>query len=89
MSQELIDEVKALRKEVAAARKEAREARQSEKERARRAKYDRLKAEGRLPLREAVGRGMPTIPTYSEWNGLSKEEDQAEYDYYNKTAGRL
>lgn len=41
-----------------------------------RAEYDRLKHEKRLPIKPAIGRGMPTVVPFSEWDGSTAEEQE-------------
>ena len=35
----------------------------------RRIRYEQLKASGNLALKPAMGRGMPEVPSFEEWNG--------------------
>jgi len=68
--EELINEIRKLRKDI--------------KDRARYEKYCRLKEQGKLSLKPAMGRGMPTVPEYHEWDGLSSRESEEQARWYSK-----
>lgn len=89
MDNELLKELKALRREVKGLRDDANNNAQRKRDAARYQRYRDLKKSGNLSLKHAIGRGMPTVPTYAEWDGMSSDEAKEQYDYYNSGSGRL
>jgi hypothetical protein len=70
----LIDELRALRKEVKSLREDTNKNAKSARDSDRYERYCRLKEQGKLSLLPALGRGMPRVPKYSEWDGRSCDD---------------